>query len=103
MRDPRRAYGSKQQVFRSVKLGPGNFASMAVPGLFAVSIEGPSEWRRWKHRPLVAIEPDREAQRVVREVKREDNDRRIVDSRSYRNQAYGKMKRAGIYDTKRRA
>ena len=70
--------------------------------LFSVEITRPSEWRRWKHRPVVVIEPDREALRVVREVKREDNERRIVDSRAKHNQASGKMKRAGVFATKRR-
>ncbi len=64
----------------------------------------PSEWRRYKRG---RVEPPsaetRESQKLFRDIRIENNNLRIVDSRSHRNQAYGKMKRAGIFATQPRA
>lgn len=60
----------------------------------------PSEWRHCKRGHVAPVSAEtREAQKFFRDARIEDNNIRIVDSRSHRNQAYGKMKRAGIYAT----
>jgi hypothetical protein len=72
--------------------------------ILSVKVLMPSEWRHWKRGHVEPVSAEtRDSQKFFRDARIEDNNIRIVDSRLHRNQASGKMKRAGIFATKRRA
>ncbi len=62
--------------------------------IFSVKVLLPSEWRHCKRGRVEPISAEtRASQKVFRDIRIADNNRRIVDSRYHRDQAYGKMKR----------
>jgi hypothetical protein len=70
--------------------------------VFGIASIQPSEWRRSKHGYKAPISRGtREAQKIFRDGRIEDNNRRIFDTRHNHNFATGKRKRSGIYATGR--
>lgn len=71
----------------------------------SVAVLDPSEWRQWKKRRSAenpdTVETRRNVERLRHGREIQQNNSHIIDSRSNRNFAHGKDKRAGVFATRR--